>query len=345
MNPPDARVVFYGYCTATMFDPPLLNSANPWATTIEDLRELYACPYTGAVTTRTNTLDGFAHDDSIHQYCFFDGHNLCCIQKSGYCKNSSSSLNTLGYSPLALAETTKHVETVVREADGRMGAKAFILSVTGTTEELRKCYSMITELQKRIPSTPLYMEVNLSCPNITGKPPPSYSMDSLSEYLIALKAARQTSEDGGKVLVGIKTPPYSNPENFKMLESALLSCVDNDEPPIAFITATNTLGCSLVLEEASPALNSADGLGIGGMAGAALHPLALGNVKLLRRVLDSHKSLEGIQVIGVGGVSDAPGYHRMKSVGAAAVGVGTALGRKGVAVFQEIWKEVKLKQR
>ena len=321
-----------------MFDPPLLNSANPWATSIDDLRELYNCPYTGAVTTRTNTLEGFAHNDDVHQYCFFDAHTTSCIQKVGYCEKSSSSLNTLGYSPLPLKETIKNVETVVREVAGARGAKAFILSVTGTPAELQTCYSLVSQLQSAIPDTPLYMEVNLSCPNISGKPPPSYNEEALKEYLTALKAARTASQDRGKVAIGVKTPPYSNPDNFKVLENALIACTDN-EPPIAFITATNTLGCSLVLDEGElPALNSADGLGIGGMAGAALHPLALGNVKLLRRLLDAHKSLENIQVIGIGGVSDSPGFRRMRSVGASAVGVGTALGRMGVAVFEEIWK-------
>ena len=322
-----------------MFDPPLLNSANPWATSIEDLRELYSCPHTGAVTTRTNTIDGFAHNDDIHQYCFFDVHNMCCVEKGGYCTRSSSSLNTLGYSPLPLHETIRNVEEVVKESSSKMGNKAVILSVTGSPDELRQCYSLISDLQSAVPDTPLYMEVNLSCPNISGKPPPSYNEEALKEYLNALAEAKATSKDGGKVLIGIKTPPYSNPDNFKMLEKALLACIKT-KPPITFITATNTLGCSLVLcDETSPALASADGLGIGGMAGAALHPLALGNVKMLRKMLDSHAELQDIQVIGIGGVSDGAGYHRMKHVGAAAVGVGTALGRKGVAIFEAILKE------
>lgn len=327
-----------------MFDPPLLNSANPWATSLEDLRELYNCPYTGAVTTRTNTLNGFAHDDDVHQYCFFDAHDMNDIQKEGFCEKSSSSLNTLGYSPLSLIETISNVETVVKKAAGKMGKKAFILSVTGTPEELQKCYSLISDLQRSLSETPMYMEVNLSCPNISGKPPPSYNEEAMKDYLWALKTAH-AADVGGVVPMGIKTPPYSNPENFKMLERALLACTDSD-PPIHFITATNTLGCSLVLDEDdTQALNSADGLGIGGMAGAALHSLALGNVKLLRRTLDSHKSLEGIEVIGIGGVSSAAGYGRMKSVGASAVGVGTALGREGVAIFEQIWKDVKSNQR
>ena len=43
-----------------------------------------------------------------------------------------------------------------------------------------------------------------------------------------------------------------------------------------------------------------------------------------------------LQIIGVGGVDDGESYKRMRSVGASAVAVGTALGRKGVSVFEEI---------
>jgi dihydroorotate dehydrogenase (fumarate) len=53
-------------------EPPLLNSASPWATTFEDIKELYESPYTGAVTTRTSLLEGFSHDEEVHQRCFFE---------------------------------------------------------------------------------------------------------------------------------------------------------------------------------------------------------------------------------------------------------------------------------
>jgi dihydroorotate dehydrogenase (fumarate) len=74
------------------------------------------------------------------------------------------------------------------------------------------------------------------------------------------------------------------------------------------------------------------------MAGDALHPIALGNVKTIRQMLDAseHSQLRRISVIGIGGVSDADGFRRMKSVGATAVGVGTALGREGIPVFEKI---------
>jgi dihydroorotate dehydrogenase (fumarate) len=125
-----------------------------------------------------------------------------------------------------------------------------------------------------------------------------------------------------------------------MIRSALLASAPTI--PISFITATNTLGSSLLLttspnpEEFKPTLNSSDGSGVGGLAGTPLHPLALGNVKALRDMLNGHELLKGIKVIGIGGVSDTAGFKRMKAVGASAVGVGTALGRKGVRVFEQI---------
>jgi dihydroorotate dehydrogenase (fumarate) len=323
--------------------PPLINSSNPWATTLEDLRNLYACEHTGAVTVRTSTLDGFAHDDAVHQYTFFEPQSFGCIHnRPGECRKASASLNTLGYSPISLPQTLENIYTISGEVNeqgsGKRTDKPFIVSVTGTPEELRACYHLIMDAQGRV-SMPLYMEVNLSCPNISGKPPPAYNYDTLREYISALQAV--ALESPHKIPTGIKTPPYTNPENFTIVKKALLACVSDSTSsalPITFITATNTLGsCLLVVDDlVSPALGSADMTGIGGLAGSPLHPLALGNVRLLRRMLDSEPGLKGIKLIGIGGVSDAAGFQRMKNVGAEIVGVGTALGNKGIGVFDEI---------
>lgn len=42
--------------------PPLLNSSCAWASEFAQLRELYNSLFTGAITTRTATLDGFKED-------------------------------------------------------------------------------------------------------------------------------------------------------------------------------------------------------------------------------------------------------------------------------------------
>jgi hypothetical protein len=50
-----------------VFDPPLINSASPWASSLEDLQALYDSHFTGGITTRTATADGFAEDPNIHR--------------------------------------------------------------------------------------------------------------------------------------------------------------------------------------------------------------------------------------------------------------------------------------
>ncbi|KAK7193558.1 hypothetical protein DPSP01_000113 [Paraphaeosphaeria sporulosa] len=354
-------------------EPPLLNSANPWCSTLEQLQELYDCPSTGAVTTRTSLLEGFPNDEKIHQFAFFSPstHEAGSANPTGQeTADASGSLNTLGYSPLPLKQYLGFIKTISDHMTGTSTStsriKPFIVSVTGAVEEVVECYRQIREQQNHVRMA-LAMEVNLSCPNIPGKPPPAYSSKALLAYLAALKQeiARQvepvlpgkhTHVGTTHVPIGIKTPPYTYHDQYQAMIDALLGSAKAEPAhlpcPISFITATNTLGSSLLLHPiaeptaSSPApheyyhhvLNSANGTGIGGLAGAPLHPIALGNVYTIKGLLFQHDELSQIQIIGVGGVEDAEGYKRMRAVGATAVGVGTALGRKGVQAFADIAK-------
>ncbi|KAJ4311903.1 dihydroorotate dehydrogenase [Neodidymelliopsis sp. IMI 364377] len=354
--------------------PPLLNSANPWCTTLEQLQELYDSDYTGAITTRTSLLEGFPHDPAVHQFTFYNPTSHTASPSNvdqGGTPDDTGSLNTHGYSPIPLATYLEFVKTISQRLPsklegGREHYKPVIISVTGSVEEVVRCYELITSCQRDVRMV-LAMEINLSCPNIPGKPPPAYDSSSLLSYLNALKTVinRQITEDGTSlhphtghmhVPIGIKTPPYTYQGQYDGLIKALRDSASAEPShlpcPITFITSCNTLGSSLLLapqvENSADgqhphkvfhhALESATGTGIGGLAGAPLHPLALGNVYTIKGLLFQHTELEHIQIIGVGGVEDAAGWKRMRAVGAAAVGVGTALGRKGVKVFEEIGK-------
>ncbi|KAK1593142.1 dihydroorotate dehydrogenase [Colletotrichum navitas] len=331
---------------ALEISPPLLNSANPWCTTFEDLDRLHASPHTGAITTRTSMLGGFAHDDASNQYAFFNPSTAepsrapnASTQRSppGIGAGDVASLNNLGYSPHPLGTYLDFVGRLPdREVEGHR--KLVIVSVTGSPAEVAECYRLIASFSRTTPH-PLAMEVNLSCPNIAAASPPASDRAQLLAYLAALPR-------NPEIPVGLKTPPYTHIAHFAELIGALrqdatvVSPTSMLEVPsrISFITAVNTLGSCLLLEGArdgewSPRL---PGSGLGGMAGAPLHPLALGNVKTITDLLSREPELLHIKVIGVGGVSDADGFRRMKSVGAYAVGVGTALGREGVEVFEKI---------
>ncbi|KAK1715897.1 hypothetical protein BDP67DRAFT_543072 [Colletotrichum lupini] len=303
--------------------PPLLNSANPWCTALDDLRQLHACPHTGALTTRTSLLAGFAHNDASHQYAFFDPSTA----KPSAAPNSSTpeaprsqlgpadvaSLNNLGYSPLPL-QTYLDFISQLPEGHGHHGhhrRKLIIISVTGTPSEIAQSYALIASFSSKT-THPLAMEINLSCPNIAAAAPPASDRAQLLAYLAALP----------------RDPP-SSPSASRRRPMLKVPC------KISFITAVNTLGSCLLLEggDHNPRL---PGSGLGGMAGAPLHPLALGNVKTIAELVAREPELLHIKVIGVGGVSDADGFRRMKSVGAYAVAVGTALGREGIEVFEKI---------
>ncbi|UQC85103.1 dihydroorotate dehydrogenase [Colletotrichum lupini] len=327
--------------------PPLLNSANPWCTTLDDLRQLHACPHTGALTTRTSLLAGFAHNDASHQYAFFDPSTA----KPSAAPNSSTpeaprsqlgpadvaSLNNLGYSPLPL-QTYVDFISQLPEGHGHHGhhrRKLIIISVTGTPSEIAQSYALIASFSSKT-THPLAMEINLSCPNIAAAAPPASDRAQLLAYLAALPR-------DPLIPIGLKTPPYTHLAHYAELIAALREDATVVTPKamlkvpckISFITAVNTLGSCLLLEggDHNPRL---PGSGLGGMAGAPLHPLALGNVKTIAELVAREPELLHIKVIGVGGVSDADGFRRMKSVGAYAVAVGTALGREGIEVFEKI---------
>lgn len=325
--------------------PPLVNSANPWATSFEDLKALYECPNIGAVTTRTSLISGFAHDPSRHQFTLFDVVTHQSEQdRTNLEGHENASLNTLGYSPHTLETYLGFIGQIAKAPSARPD-KGFIISVTGSPEEVAQCYSLIRQFQEHVPF-PLAMEINLSCPNIPDKPPPAYNGDSLKSYLTALQEL--VSEPHiARIPVGLKTPPYTHAAEYVELFSALKSSAQQSQDgvcPVSFITATNTLGSCLVLADPGVTASSDPALpahGIGGLAGAPLHPLALGNVRTIRRMLgEAGKGLAHIQIIGVGGVLDPNGYKRMRAVGADIVGVGTGLGLKGVSVFGDILKGV-----
>ncbi|TGJ87014.1 hypothetical protein E0Z10_g1771 [Xylaria hypoxylon] len=332
-------------------EPPLFNSANPWATTLEHLRDLYRCPYTGAVTTRTALLDqGFPHDESVHRFKFFEAGTHRVVSGTGGEDGvgaGDASLNTLGYSPIPLDGYLGFIRKIDEEEGKDVGGKGrgikerkpFIVSVTGSPDEVAECYRRIVRCAGDVRMV-LAMEVNLSCPNIPGKPPPAYEGEALRTYLRSVEEVVREM-NGSSVPWGLKTPPYTHAGQFGMFIEALRDCAvplrngDGAVVPVGFVTATNTLGSCLLLESAGEG-GLAPALGVGGVAGAPLHPLALGNVATLRRMLDAAPETRHVAVLGIGGVADAAGYTRMRSVGAAAVGVGTALGIKGLGVFEEI---------
>ncbi|KAK3392150.1 hypothetical protein B0T20DRAFT_489300 [Sordaria brevicollis] len=351
-------------------NPPLINTPCPAATTHDDLLALWLCPSTGGITTRTSLIGGFAHDDTKNLWRSYDSSSHTVSSSvnppsTSALPTQNATLNSLGYSPLDFFDYLSSIRLIVtRHPPPNNLNKTIIISVTGSPTSVAECYTHIARLQAelfphpshtsgQIGGTTLAMEINLSCPNIPSHPPPAYSRESLGVYLSHLTKAITQATKGDRlprVAVGLKTPPYTYQTQFEALidaleTSALLSTDSEEGCPISFITATNTLGSCLAFtdnesEEGEGAGALPTELGTGGLAGAPLHPLALGNVRTLRRMLDEKRQELGheVQVIGVGGVMDSRGYRRMRKAGADVVGLASGLLLKGVEVFGEIEK-------
>ncbi len=101
-----------------------------------------------AVTTRTSLPNGFKHNDAVHAWASI---------------GSASTINCYGYTPHNTA-TYFSMIPVLRAVP----EKPIIVSITGKEREID---DIITSANALAPAdAPSALEVNLSCPNIPGKP-------------------------------------------------------------------------------------------------------------------------------------------------------------------------------
>ncbi|KAG9104111.1 dihydroorotate dehydrogenase [Ceratobasidium sp. 370] len=329
------------------FDTPVLNSSCPWASDLDDLTALYASAFTGGITTRTSTLKGFSDDPKVHQVAF--------------ASNGITTLNSYGYSPYPLSQYLEWVQKII--FDNPESKKPIIISVTfdspgpkGNESEtsLDTLLEMIQVVRRQVSDVPsdgvehaarIAVEINTSCPNIVNKPPPSYEPASMLPLLSVV--AEHTAKDPSLV-VGLKLPPYVHAKQFTDVVAVLSQLPSNRGlHPVAFLTCTNTLGSSLLFEDqvtpsqlvkASCAAEFAVPTIYGGLAGESIHPLSLGNVHRFVNLLKSSSSpaIQDIAVIGVGGVTSAQAVKRMIRAGATLVECASALGSRGVSVFEDL---------
>ncbi|KAG1757991.1 hypothetical protein EDB19DRAFT_1936601 [Suillus lakei] len=290
--------------------PSMVNCSCAWASDYQQLSGLYHCPYTGAVTTRTATLDGFEEDES-HAVAFM--------------KDSLSSLNSYGYSPHPLHEYLAWIREFLGEGPS---TKPFIISITESSAE--RLSEMLVAIQH--------------CPNIKGHPPPSYHLPSLKPYLDVFAKVFQ---DDSTLTIGLKLPPYIIATQFRDVIECISSYTrtnsGNPTNPIAYFTCTNTLGNSLVFADQTPTPDAKTDMsqfavppGLGGLAGEAIHALSLGNVYTFSRLLaeSDDPAMREIVIIGAGGVTSPEAVQRMNRAGAKIVGCATLLGKEGIKAFE-----------
>jgi dihydroorotate dehydrogenase (fumarate) len=271
----------------------LMNASGALCVTREELEAL-GRSRAGAIVTKSMTLESRSGNPEPRYYPF-DGGSL-----------NSMGLPNLGYQ--AYAELIPSLKAF---------KKPMIASVAGL------CEDDFPEIARTISKAgPDLIEVNLSCPNIPGKPQIGYDFEA-SERLI--RRVRSVVDRP----MGVKLPPYFDPAHHAAMVEVL------KRAPVDFLSLINSVGNALVIDPERESVVIKPKGGFGGLGGAVIKPVALANVRAF------WKAFEGrIPIIGVGGVRSGTDVFEHLLAGASAVQVGTALVEEGPVVFDRIAAEL-----
>ncbi len=138
------------------------------------------------------------------------------------------SINSIG---LANHGYQKYIEYAA-ELKQQFPNTPIIASIVGFSQE---DFLLLVEAFQNEPSVDM-LEVNLSCPNVVGKPQIAYDFE-VSDELIA----KIFTVPGDKP-IGFKLPPYFDPVHTEMMANIL------KKYPVSFITCINSVGNTLIID-------------------------------------------------------------------------------------------------
>lgn len=270
-----------------------MNAAGALCVTQEELEALGGAA-AGAIVTKSMTIEP-RHGNPEPRYYGFPGGSI-----------NSMGLPNLGYR--AYAELIPQLK--------RFG-KPVIASVAGLTED---DFPMIAEMINA--AQPDLIEVNLSCPNIPGKPQIGYDPDA-SERVLKKVRPKIT------VPMGVKLPPYFDPAHHHAMGTMLGRC------GVDFLNLINSVGNGLVVDSERETVVIKPKGGFGGLGGRLIKPVALANVRAFYKIFG-----EKMPIIGTGGVMDGGDAFEHILCGASAVQVGTVLVEEGLDAFRRLETEL-----
>jgi len=185
--------------------------------------------------------------------------------------------------------------------------------------------------------------LNAGCPNVwvdgqqKGILTYDYTFDSLRKVVTYTLSKNLSEAADGRI--GLKLSPIFDPFHIKNMADFLDGYVLRSSPGkripyVGFIATQNTIpNCYNENNEGDAVISPAKGLS--GMAGNAILPMALGQVRQFRELLDPK-----IKIIGVGGITSGKDMEKMINCGADCVQVVSAYYRtEDVSVFNHIGGE------
>ncbi len=274
----------------------VFNASGPKDVTLEELR-IIASSGAGAIVMKSCTLEPRQGNEEP-RYAFTDF--------------PYGSINSMGLPNLGYKEYVKIAATLKKESK-----KPVVASLAGLSPE---DYPILVKTFQE--SEVDLIEVNLSCPNVKGKPQIGYDFDQSDAILQSIMRL-------GTKPVGVKLPPYFDFAHFEQMAAVL------KKYPLAFVACINSIGNTLLIDpETERPLIKPKG-GFGGLGGDYIKPVALANVRAFSQSLG-----DSVAIVGVGGIRTGTDAFEFLLAGADAVQVGTAFYEEGPECFGRIQKEL-----
>lgn len=232
-----------------------------------------------------------------------------------YVDLSLGSINSMGLPSLGFDYYLEYA--LKRQADNQEKAPLFF-SIAGMTADEN------IMMLKRIQASEFsgITELNLSCPNVPGKPQMAYDFDATNALL------KQVFSFFTKPL-GVKLPPYFDLVHFDIMADIL------NQFPLTYINSVNSIGNGLVIDAEKEEVVIKPKDGFGGIGGQYIKPTALANVRAFYTRLKPE-----IQIIGTGGIETGQDAFEHLLCGASMLQIGTALHKEGPAIFERVIKEL-----
>lgn len=271
----------------------LMNASGARCVTEQDLHQL-GQSHAGAMVTKSMTPQERSGNPEP-RYVSFDGGSI-----------NSMGLPNLGY------QTYAQLIPGLRQYD-----KPVVASIAGL-----KPADFLEAVKAVNVAKPDLMEINLSCPNIPGKPQIGYDFQASEELLMNVR-------DLAVPPIGVKLPPYFDPVHHEAMAEVLTRV------GVSFISVINSVGNGLVLDPETETVVIKPKGGFGGLGGRIIKPVALANVRAFWKLVG-----EKIQIIGTGGVETGQDIFEHLLCGASAVQIGTVLVDEDVKVFERLTQEL-----
>ena len=272
------------------FDNCLMNAAGVACMTVEELEEVRQSA-AGSFVTKTATLEARAGNPEPR-----------------YRDVPLGSINSMGLPNQGIDYYLDYLLSLQESQPER----TFFLSLVGMSPD--ETHTLLKKVQNS--GFKGITELNLSGPNVPGKPQIAYDFETTERIL---------GEAFGYFdkPLGIKLPPYFDIVHFDQAAEVF------NRHPLKFVNCVNSIGNGMYIEDESVVIRPKNGFG--GIGGEYIKPTALANVHAFYQRLNP-----SIQIIGTGGVYTGRDAFEHILCGASMVQIGTALHQQGVEVFERI---------